>query len=74
MSKMAIGQIKKRPNKNKKWNEKAEYIVLYGMLDGKKVKLAFTEAELRRPLARAARNPEDFPGTHWVKEVEQLLK
>jgi hypothetical protein len=55
--------MKKQSNINRKSTESAEYYAGTIELNGVETKVLFTEHELKRPVERAQKQPEDFPGS-----------
>lgn len=58
--------MKRQSNVNRKPNEAATYFTGEIEIDGEKVRVLFTEQELKRPRDRAKRQPEEFSTSNEV--------
>lgn len=65
-----IGDLQKVINKNPHWAALTQYNhIRIQFPDGCERSLLLTDAELRRALERAEKNPEDLPKVSWLRDV-----
>ncbi len=70
MAKTRLGDVRKVTNKNPKPAANKQYWFFRGQMPGnKEVPFLFTEAELKRALDRAKKNPEDCIKPGWVQDL-----
>jgi hypothetical protein len=65
-----IGDLQKVLNKNPHWAALTEYNhIRIQTPDGCEKSLLFTDAEIKKALARAEKNPEDLPTVSWLRDI-----
>jgi hypothetical protein len=65
-----IGDIKTVKNTKKHWAANSQYSHLRAQFtDGYEVHLLFTDAEIKRAIERAKKNPEDCPRVSWLRDL-----
>lgn len=74
MKRQGIGELKERENLNRKRGEADRYHKGLLMIGGEIVPILATDTDLRRPIQRAQRQPEDVPGKSVLKQIKAVVK